>query len=146
MWVVGGCDPNGFSCGSTVEFFNGEVWQIAPNHPHESIYGNLVLGDVNGLYTISSDDDWYSESEVYKFNGFSWTLLGKLSEAHSQSWDMNSGKIVNGYAYVGEDEIDKIKLSEDEYFSYSIGNDPDGNDFWLYYSPMILVEGPLCAA
>jgi hypothetical protein len=55
--------------------------------------------------TVSSDDDWFGESEVYKFNGFSWILLGKLSEAHSQSWDMNSGKIVNGYAYVGEELV-----------------------------------------
>ena len=54
--------------------------------------------------SIGADQaEFYSDHEVYKFNGNSWILLGKLSEAHSQSWDMNSGKIINGYAYVGEE-------------------------------------------
>ena len=62
--------------------------------------------------SIGADQaEFYSEHEVYKFNGNSWILLGKLSEAHSQSWEINSGKIINGYAYVGEELLEaKFRL------------------------------------
>ena len=53
MWVVGGCDPNGFDCHNIVESFDGSAWRVAPSLPVSEIYAQTVLGDVNGLYAIS---------------------------------------------------------------------------------------------
>ena len=54
MWVVGGCDTYN-DCHNIVESYDGSAWTAAPNIPVErdEIYSQLVLGDVNGLYSIS---------------------------------------------------------------------------------------------
>ena len=59
MWVVGGCDPDAYSCGNTVEYYDGASWHISQNHPHQEVYGNLVLGDANGLYERVSNEILY---------------------------------------------------------------------------------------
>ena len=62
-----------------------------------------------------------------------------LTRAQSKFWQWN-------YCETNFSAIDRINMSESYFYSVSLGKDPDGNDFWLYYSPMILVEGPLCGA
>ena len=42
-------------------------------------------------------------------------------------------------------ELDKVRLDEENYSATNLGYDPVGDDFWLYYSPMLLVDGPVCA-
>ena len=41
--------------------------------------------------------------------------------------------------------LDKAKLEPSEFSAYSLGNDPDDTTLWLYYSPMITVDGPICS-
>ena len=49
--------------------------------------------------------------DVQRFDGFSWTKIGELSQAHATSYAVNSGKIVNGFAFIGEEYfLNKNKL------------------------------------
>lgn len=104
MWVVGGCESSG--CYNHVECFDGNSWQLSVPHPDSTMYGHLVLGDDNGLYTISDVANYGEIGFRYGvriFDGNSWTDLGELSQAHKFSYGVNAGVIVNGYAYIGKE-------------------------------------------
>jgi hypothetical protein len=92
MWVVGGCDPTGFSCGNTVEFYNGESWQIGTNHPHADIYGNLVLADADGLYERVVNLKKYDQVKIFQ----TWKR-----PFHLMMTGLAKAKYINSTAFLG---------------------------------------------
>lgn len=104
MWVVGGCDPDDFSaCHNHVEYYihNNYSWYSGPSHPAEQVYGGLVLGDASGLYTFAGRGPNQARS-VFRMRSGSWSFLGQMTAAAGYSYYFSSGKIVGGFAYVGE--------------------------------------------
>ena len=63
---------------------------------------------MKNLQTINEVADIGIQYDVQRFDGFSWTKIGELSQAHATSYAVNSGKIVNGYAFIGEEYYFKI--------------------------------------
>ena len=61
--------------------------------------------------TINKVTDSGIQYNVHRFDGFSWTKIGELSQAHATSYAVNSGKIVNGYAFVGAEYFKKASLT-----------------------------------
>ena len=53
--------------------------------------------------TINEVAETGIQYDVQRFDGLSWTKIGELSQAHATSYSVNSGKIVNGYAFIGEE-------------------------------------------
>ncbi|CAG5113029.1 Oidioi.mRNA.OKI2018_I69.chr2.g7179.t1.cds [Oikopleura dioica] len=107
---------------STMAVYNDEMWTITN------------VGQLN-------QNLW----AVQKFDGLTWTKIGELSESHSTVSTITSGKIINGFAYTGKYYLDKVKMDEEDYSATNLGKDPDGSSFVLYYAPMLLVDGPICA-
>ena len=150
MWTVGGCNPDLNDCHNVVEYYNGQDWALAPEHPSASIFGMTLLADNNGMYTLGGRPTEHNSQDVYMFTGhcpctYKWAFLGKMSNAQLGFSDFTSGKIISGgIAYAGQDTLEKIHLSDSDFNSTNLGPAADGQPFKLYYSAMLLVDGEVC--
>ncbi|CBY34294.1 unnamed protein product [Oikopleura dioica] len=142
MWVVGGCDPEIYGCHGETESFDGNSWAVAAAHPSGAIASHLVLSDGYALYTISGRGGL--QQDVFMFKNNVWTLLGKLTENHADASFLSSGRIVGEYAYLGENSLEKVKLSETDFSAINLGSGPDAN-LNLYYAAFIAVGGAVCS-
>ncbi|CAG5112317.1 Oidioi.mRNA.OKI2018_I69.chr2.g6544.t1.cds [Oikopleura dioica] len=82
--------------------------------------------------------------DVYMYKNNIWTLIGQLTESAADSWWISSGKILGDYAYLGEDSLEKVKLSDTDFSATNLGSGAD-DYLYLYYAAFIAVDGPVCS-
>ncbi|CAG5112952.1 Oidioi.mRNA.OKI2018_I69.chr2.g7110.t2.cds [Oikopleura dioica] len=141
-------DENGVDQRGCQGFDGNDQIRVKQKSTHAHDWSSMAVYD-GRMWVVGGCESSGCYNHVEFFDGNSWQLSvphpdstiwadsGELSQAQKFSYGVNAGVIVNGYAYIGKDVLDKAKLEPSEFSAYSLGNDPDDTTLWLYYSPMI---------